>query len=284
MKDAPSVLSPRVARGPELTAPNGPLTGPSARVVLAVLQQALLTPLGTERILVGVKGFDGRFTVLSTDASNLPEPGRPRFLWSHAAPIIASLRQQRPGVPGSVIECGNRLLYRYAQVVPQTRQQVVVGAVLKQVPTEIAALHAAISSALYTLLPQSGRDIPDASVSVSVQSDDPGYKATVAFAGDTGVVKVTSRARTVAMATAQATIEASGVPLRLRFADQIAVAGTPISLIVADSTAGAVVGSSELATPGNVTPALAVLKAANAVSRIEAETAGEPARRVTTVA
>jgi hypothetical protein len=229
----------------------------------------MLTPVGAERLLLGVKAADARFTVVTTDASNLTDPGRPSFMWSHAAPIIASLRQQGPDGQGSVVEYGDRYLYRYSMSVAGSSEQVVAGAILNVAPSGIAILHAAVSSAIYTLLPESDLGIPDACVAVSVVSEPGGFSATVAYAGDEGVVRARSTASTVPMSIAQATVEASRAPLRLRFADQIAVGGTPVSLIVADSPVGVVVGSSDLTTPGSIAPALAVLKAANVVARIE---------------
>ncbi|MFW2380706.1 MAG: hypothetical protein ACN4GZ_03025 [Acidimicrobiales bacterium] len=263
-----------------MTATDGPLAGPAARVVLAVLQQALLTPLGIERLLLAVKERDGRFTVLSTDASNASEPGRPEFRWSQAGPIITSLRRAQPGGRGAVVECDDRDLYRYASSVAGSNQQVLVGAILTRIPDDISLLHAAVSSAVYTLLPDSDRDIPDASVSVSVESDTDGFRSTVGLAADSGAKMVSRRASRTAMATAQATVAASDSPLELRFADQVAVGGVPISLVVADSPVGAVVGASDLAIPGTIAPALAVLKATNGVSRIQAETASDAEQSV----
>jgi hypothetical protein len=240
-------------------------------VVLAVLQQALLTPLGADSLLYGVKRADGRFTVLSTDASNLPAAGRPAFLWSKAAPVIASLRQQEPDGLGSVVECGDRYLYRYSRSVAESRDQVVVGVLFKAAPNDIAALRVAVSSAIYTLLPESSDELRNTSVSVSIGSEANGFSATVSYRTGPNLVRATKTATTVALATAEAAVEASGASLRLRFADQIAVAGTPVSLVVADSAEGAVVGASDLVAPGTVAPALAVLKAARVVARMDAE-------------
>ncbi|MBT8241719.1 MAG: hypothetical protein KJN63_10875, partial [Acidimicrobiia bacterium] len=220
---------------PVRTTSDGPLTGPAAQVVLTVLQQALLTPQGAEQLLVGVKGVDGRFTVLRAEACTVPPRGRPPFRWSQAAPILASLRLQSPGGSGSVVECGGRYVYRYSRVIDRTRQEVVIGVVLGRVPPDNGPLHAAVSSAVHTLLPESDRHIPDGSVSVSVDSHLQGFTATVELAGQRGPAQASGVARTVATAIAQSTVEASGVPLRIRYADQRAVAGSPVSLIVADS-------------------------------------------------
>ena len=251
--------------------PGGCLRGPSARVVLAVLQQALLTPLGADRLVLGVKGIDGRFTVVSTDASNLPERGRPEFLWSQAVPVIGALRSQEPETAGTVHEFGERFLYSYSISVDRSTDTVALGVVLNRRPERIRPLHAAVSSALYSLLPQSDRDVPDACVTVAVESAEAGFRSTVGYAGGHDVVTVQSEAASVAAATANATIGASTAPLRLRYADQIAVSEVIVSLVVADGVAGPVIGSSDLSAPGTVAPAIAVLKAANAQRRITAE-------------
>ncbi|NNE94431.1 MAG: hypothetical protein HKN24_00195 [Acidimicrobiales bacterium] len=262
----------------DLLAPMGRLRGPSARVVLAVLQQALLTPLGADRLVLGVKGIHGRLTVVSTDASNAPERGRSQFRWSRALPIIGSLRRQRPGTAGSIHEVAGRFLYSYAIAVENSTDTVVLGVVLNHEPERVRPLHAAVSSALYSLLPQSDGDIPDACVAVSVESAEAGFRSTVGYSGDHDVVTVQSAAATVAAATAAATIGASTAPLRLRFADQIAVGQVLVSLVVADGPAGSVIGSSDLSSPGTVAPAIAVLKAANAQRIITAEADADPAR------
>jgi hypothetical protein len=82
------------------------------------------------------------------------------------------------------------------------------------------------------------------------------------------------------MATARATVEASGAPLQIRFADQIMLGATPVALIVADSAVGAVIGCSNLPAPGTTAPALAVLKAAHSIRRIEAEVGSAQAPRI----
>lgn len=257
------------------------LTGPGARIVLAVAQQALLTPLGAERMVLGVRRPEGRFTVVTTDASNRPERGRAKFLWADAAPIIAALRTQPLGGSGDVVALNDRFIYRYAMEIEGNTEQVVVGVILSERPESISKIHAAVCSALYTLLPQSDSAIPDASVSVSVAETQEGPAASVWTVADPAPQLGEFTAPTSVEAVAQATIRSSGLDLGLRFADQVAVDGELVSLIVADTESGAVIGSS--AASEKIAPAFAVLKAANAARRIAAEQGVEVPELTTTL-
>ena len=259
---APSVWV-QIDRTSELLASAG------AQIVLAVVQQALLTPLGADRMVIGIRRPEGRLTVVTTDASNRPGRGRPRFLWSEAAPIIAALRTQPVGRQGDLVPFGDRCIYRYAIEVEASSEQVVVGVILNERPDDISPIHAAVCSAIYTLLPQSDSEIPDASVSVSTTDAEAGVAATVWTVADPVPKLGEFTAPTSVEAIAQATVASSDCGLGLRFADQVVVDGTPVSLIVADSDAGAVIGAS--AASGAIAPAFAVLKAANAARRISAE-------------
>lgn len=245
------------------------LTGPGARIVLAVAQQALLTPLGAERIVLGLRRPEGRFTVITTDASNRPEGGRAKFLWRDAAPIIAALRTQPVGGSGDLVSFHEQFIFRYAMEIEGSSEQVVVGVVLNERPVDARPIHAAVCSALYTLLPQSDSAIPDASVSASVTSAEDGVTASVWTIADPAPQLGEFTAPTAVEAIAQATIISAKAVVGLRFADQVAVDGEPVSLIVADTESGAVIGAS--AASAMIAPAFAVLKAANAAARIATE-------------
>ncbi len=243
------------------------------RVVLAVAQQALLAPLGAERLLLGVREPGGRFTVVTTDASNGPAAGRPQFAWSKAAPIFAALRSQGVGGPGIVGDCDGRILFRYAMAVPGSSEEIVAGVILDEEPADTNAVRAAVGSAVYSLLRISDADIPDASVIVSLESDSDGSAASVSLLADNDLRTVRRTGPSSAHSTATATLDARSPGMRLRFADQVAVDGEAVSLVVVDAPGvGAVIGASNMSSPGTIAPALAVMKAVNWAERDRAMT------------
>ncbi len=250
------------------------LHGPLARLVLSVTERALLGPLGVERLLVGVRTPDGRLSIVTHGASDGPTG----FSWSGAAPFISALRRAEAGCGGSIVWTGDRWIYRYGAAVEGSEEVVVVAAVMTGQPTGLPGLHAAVGSAVYSILAESDASIPEASIVVSVASKDRGYEVSVARAGEHGYEPVIRSAPTVEVATAECAAVLAETDLVVRFADQKAVAGVPVSIVVADwPGVGLVIGASENATPSAVSPAIAVFKASNACRRLTAERASAPA-------
>jgi hypothetical protein len=252
--------------------------GPVARMVLAVTQRALLGPLDVERLLICVRGPGGRLELAMTGSPNRPT-GMP---WGQAAPFISAMRRTRPGTDGSIVRVDDHWVYRYAVAVEGTEEVVVVAAIMADRPPSLAGVHAAVGSAVYSILAESETSIPDASLVVSVASNERGYEVSLARAGVHGNEPVTRSGATVDVAIARCAAALAGNELTIRFADQKAVQGESVSIVVVDSPeVGTVIGASGHVAPGVVSPAVAVFKAANACSRLAAERAAAAATAAT---
>ncbi len=108
------------------------------------------------------------------DAWNWSRPdtgnGDTGFSWSGAAPFISALRRADPGHSGSIVWTGEHWIYRYGVVVESSEEVVVVAAIMTDRPMSKPDLHAAVSSAIYSILAESDASIPEASIVVSVAS------------------------------------------------------------------------------------------------------------------
>lgn len=250
------------------------LQGPVARIVLAVTQQALLGPIGIRYLVVGVRSPGGRLEIVTTDASNSAHDGSSGFLWSEAAPLLGAMRCVAAQRPASGVLAGNSSVVVYASAVQGSSRQVVIAAVSERMPNEaeLDRINAALTSAVYTILVESDAAVPDASVVVDTRMIEGGVEASVSRAGWNHNQPVVRTGRSVTDAVAQGAAQLVDPALVVRYADQKSVLGTMVSLVVLEAGGiGAVAGATGMDAPGSVATAIAVIKAADACARIEAE-------------
>ncbi len=250
------------------------MQGPVARIVLAVTQQALLGPLGVQRLIVGVRTPGGRLEITTTDASNrLAEPGA-GFKWSEAAPLLGAMRRATVQRPATAMLAGSTSMVVYATAVEGSLSEVVVAAVSLQMPNEadLRRINAALVSATYTILSESDAAVPDATVVVQTHAVSGGFEATVARAGFNRNEPVVDSGSSVSDAVARSTVRLVDRSLIVKYSDQKSVRGTLVSLVVLEAEGiGAVAGATGLGGSGSLATAIAVIKAADACDRIEAE-------------
>ncbi len=250
------------------------LQGPVARIVLAVTQQALLGPIGIRHLVVGVRSPGGRLEIATTDASNSAHDGSSGFHWSQAAPLLGAMRCVVAQRPASAVLAGNSSVVVYASAVQGSSSEVVIAAVSERMPNEaeLDRINAALTSAVYTILVESDAAVPDATVVVDTRMIEGGVEASVSRAGFNQNRPVVRTGRSVTDAVAQSVVQLVNPALVVRYADQKSVLGTMVSLVVLEAKGiGAVAGATGMNGPGSVATSIAVIKAADAYARIEAE-------------
>ena len=249
------------------------LNGPVARIVLAVTQQALLGPVGIRHLIVGVRSPGGRLEIVTTDASNSVHDGTSGFLWSRAAPLLGAMRCVAVQRPATGVLAGNSSVVVYASAVEGSSREVVIAAVSEQMPNEpeLNRINAALTSAVYTILVESDAAVPEASVVVAARVIEGGVEASVTRAGFNHNRPVVRTGRSLTDAVAQSAAQLVDPDVVVRYADQKSVLGTMVSLVVLEADGGGVAGATGTNASGSVATAIAVIKAADACARIEAE-------------